>query len=252
MAVLLVSQPAGFVLLLGLALFVPGRADGSALLQGGLAGLAATGALLLLYAGLAAGPMSLVAPVTAVASAVVPVVFGLGAGERPPPAVALAVALALLSVVLVSQAPSQAGAVGGRADGRRGVLLALAAGACFGTFAIVISRTDDGSGLWPLIAARGVGAVVVVTTVAALRLRAPRGPGLGMAFAAGLLDALGNVGYLVAVRSGPLTVAAVLVALYPAATVLLARLVLGERTTVVQRAGMVGAAISVALIAAYG
>lgn len=248
--VLLVSYPVGLVLMVALLPLVPGRLDPGTLLWSGTAGLAGAAGVVLLYLGLAAGPMAVVAPLTAVASAVVPVTVGIGFGERPPALAYLGVGLALLAVALVSRGPGDAG----RAPVTvRAVGLALLAGVGFGCYFVLLSRAPESSGGWPLVVSR-LSSTLAAGGLALATGRAGRlAPGVcRFAVLAGALDALANLAYLLAVRQGLLSLVAVLVALYPAATILLARLLLGERTGRAQRLGLAVAAGSVVLIAWSG
>jgi drug/metabolite transporter (DMT)-like permease len=253
--VLLLSNPVGVLLMAALLPLVPGRLDAATLAWSAAAGLAGAAGVLLLYLGLAAGPMGVVAPLTAVASAVVPVAVGIALGERPPLLAHCGVALALLGVVLVSRGPAQ-DPTEDPAHGRVSVAvvgIALLAGVGFGLFFVLLAQAPDGSGGWPLLVSR-VASTLVVAALAVGTGRAGRltGPVTRLAIAAGALDALANLAYLLAVRQGLLSLVAVVVALYPAATILLARLVLGERTGRAQRLGLAVAAGSVALIAWAG
>ena len=171
--------------------------------------------------------MSVVAPITALLSAAVPVVAGYAEGERPGAAAVVGMALALVAIVLVS-------AEGGgslRPPTSAAVTYALGAGLGFGLFFVALSHTGDDAGMWPLVAARGA-SVAVVGSVALLGFipRTPPTPGSrALTAAAGALDAHANVLYLLAVREGLVSVVSVLAALYPVSTVVLARVVLHER-----------------------
>jgi drug/metabolite transporter (DMT)-like permease len=253
--VLLMSYPVGMLLQATLLPLLPGRLDAPTLGWGAAAGLAGAAGVVLLYLGLASGPMSVVAPLTAVSSAVVPAGAGIALGERPPPAAYAGVLLALAAVALVSRSPGSPETVRA-ADGRPGrvggrpVLLALLAGAGFGAYFVLVARAGSGSGLWPLVVSRSVASVaMVVLALAAGALARPAAGVVPLALVSGALDAAANLAYLVAVRHGMLALVAVLVALYPAATVTLATAVLGERTGAAQRLGLVVAGASVALIA---
>ncbi|MEU6784389.1 DMT family transporter [Nonomuraea angiospora] len=245
LSVVVLSQIAGLVLILALLPVLPGTAGAAALSWGLAAGLAGAAGLVLFYRALATGVMSVVAPTTAVTSAALPVVFGLATGERPAFWALVGVALALCSVLLVSQ---------DRSTDRRGslasVLTALAAGAGFGGFFILLAMAPDDAGLWPLVGAR-VSSITTVALLAMVTRRALRpGPGsLHIIVAAGVLDMAANVLYLLAQRDGLLSLVAVLVSLYPASTLLLARKVLGERLRTIQVAGVACALGAVALIA---
>lgn len=236
----------------GLLLLVASLATGGSvtardLLLGAGAGVLGAGGIALLYRALAIGQMSAIAPVTALLAAAVPVAVGLVQGERPGARAGVGMVVAVGAVVLVS-------AEGGgslRPADRRGVTLALGAGLLFGCFFVGISLTDDDSGLWPLLAARLASLALVAALVAGGRIAAPRPRGrAGWATAgAGVFDGAGNVLYLLAIRDGLLTVGTVLSSLYPVATVVLAWLVLRERFSPVQRAGMVLAVPAAVLLA---
>ncbi|MDQ3752264.1 MAG: DMT family transporter [Actinomycetota bacterium] len=256
LSVVLFSQLWGTGPLLLAVPFFGGAVGREDLAWGAAAGLAGAAGIVFLYRGLSIGRMTVVAPTTAVEAATIPVIFGLAGGERPS-AVALAgVALALPAVALVSSSPR--GGPGdtaghGGVEGRLppGLLDGLAAGLAFGFFFISLERTGSGSGLWPLVMARAT-AVVCVGTAALLTGRSLRpSPGTTRSIAAaGGLDVLANILYLLASRRGLLSLVAVLTSLYPASTVLLARVVLRERLWRVQAAGLVLAAVGVGLIAA--
>ncbi|MFI7227094.1 EamA family transporter [Nonomuraea angiospora] len=245
LSVVVLSQVAGLVLILALLPVLPGAAGAAALSWGLAAGLSGAAGLVLFYRALATGVMSVVAPTTAVTSAALPVVFGLATGERPAFWALVGVALALCSVLLVSQDRSTE-----RRGSRASVLTALAAGAGFGGFFILLAMAPDDAGLWPLVGAR-VSSITTVALLALVTRRALRpGPGsLHIIVAAGVLDMAANVLYLLAQRGGLLSLVAVLVSLYPASTLLLARQVLGERLRAIQVAGVACALGAVALIA---
>ncbi|MEV4012378.1 DMT family transporter [Nonomuraea angiospora] len=245
LSVVVLSQIAGLVLILALLPVLPGTAGAAALSWGLAAGLSGAAGLVLFYRALATGVMSVVAPTTAVTSAALPVVFGLATGERPAFWALVGVALALCSVLLVSQDRSTE-----RRGSRSSVLTALAAGAGFGGFFILLAMAPDDAGLWPLVGAR-VSSITTVVLLALVTRRALRpGPGsLHIIVAAGVLDMAANVLYLLAQQDGLLSLVAVLVSLYPASTLLLARQVLGERLRAIQVAGVACALGAVALIA---
>lgn len=250
------SQLVGLVALLATAPLVAGSAGAGDLAWGAAAGVGGSVGVALLYHGLAVGLMSVVAPLTAVGAASLPVVFGLLTGERPGPAPLTGVVLALVAVAVLCASPGPDGpppdapaepASPGRH--RAGLVAGLLSGAGFGVFFICLGRTADGAGLWPLVAAR-VSSVTLLAVIGLSIGRAlvPRGVASGVV-AVGLLDVTANVCYLLATRRGLLSVVALLASLYPAATVLMARLVLRERLSRVQAAGLAGAGAAVALIA---
>ncbi len=179
LAVTLISQLAGVPLLLILAGAVaPGTPDGTDLAWGAAAGIAGLSGLVLLYRGLASGAMTVVAPVTAVTAALVPMMLGLATGERPRPSALIGAGCAILAIGLVSLAPAPAHAEdtasGAESAGRTGgaatvgpVIMALVAGAAFGLFFAMLDLASPQAGLWPLATARGaslgLGVVAAVT-----------------------------------------------------------------------------------------
>jgi drug/metabolite transporter (DMT)-like permease len=223
----------------------PSRSD---LVLGALIGAIGGAAIAFLYRGLSVGPMSVVAPITAVIAAIVPVAFGVVVGgERPSIFVMLGIVLAMGAVALVSSSSDRD--VSGQPEPRRsGVVDAFAAGVGFGLLFVVLSQTSRG--MWPLVAARVVSvALVGVIALATRRFAMPSRGSLKTIAASGFFDMLGNVLYVVSLRYTLLSVAAVVTSLYPASTVMLARLVLAERLGRVQWLGVGCAAVGIALIA---
>ena len=217
---------------------------------GALAGGIGVVGILLLYQGLATGAMGVVAPVTAVGAAVVPLVVGLATGERPGVLALIGALVALGAVALVAggEADSPEHAKAGRGSP---VVLAVGAGIAFGLVFVLLSATDEESGFWPLLGGRTVSVTLVCLWL--LRSRTPFLPRPGtrlVVLGAGLLDVTANGLYLLAVREGLLSLVAVLSSLYPAATVVLARVVLGERLRPAQLAGLGLGLAGVTLIAA--
>ncbi|MGN9784211.1 EamA family transporter [Nonomuraea sp. ZG12] len=245
LAVVALSQLAGLALILVLLPALPGLFSGGALAWGLGAGLSGAAGLVLFYRALARGVMSVVAPTTAVTSAALPVMYGLARGERPAPLALAGVVLALGSVLLVSQDRTTGG------GGSKGsVVTALAAGAGFGGFFILLDIAPDGAGLWPLVGARVSSiTLVVVLALATRRALRPSAGSMPIILAAGVLDMVANVLYLLAKQQGLLSLVVVLVSLYPASTLLLARQVLGERLHAIQVTGVACALGAVALIA---
>ncbi|GAA5042180.1 drug/metabolite transporter (DMT)-like permease [Thermocatellispora tengchongensis] len=245
-AVVALSQLAGLAFVLALLPVLPGSFSPGALLWGMSAGLAGAAGLVLFYWALANGVMSVVAPATATMSAAVPVAYGLAVGERPEPVALAGVVVAITAVLLVSRDPS----AGASRSTLAPLLAALVSGAGFGGFFILLSHAPQGTGLWPLLGARVASITVVVLLALATRraLRPGRGS-LRVIAAAGVLDMAANVLYLFAAQQGLLSLVAVLVSLYPASTLVLARYVLGERLHPVQIAGVVAALVAVGLIA---
>ncbi|MCZ7435886.1 EamA family transporter [Micromonospora sp. WMMC241] len=243
-AVTVVSQLLSLPLLIVLVLVVPGTPNGADLAWGLLAGVAGAAGVMLLYRALATGVMAVVAPVTAITAAVVPVVAGLLVADSPG-AVALGGAgLAVVAIALVSLGErGGAGRISGRVIG-----IALAAGLLFGIFFALLGQADAGAGMWPVLAVR-VSSVAFGLALAArtgVRLRVGRRV-LGWAAAAGLLDSAANALFLAAAGRGHLSVVAAIASLYPASTVLLALAVDRERLRPVQLAGLGVAAAALVL-----
>jgi uncharacterized membrane protein len=246
-AVVLASHAVGLALVVLTLPFVDGVLRGGDLVLGAGAGLAGAAGVGFLYRGLSVGPMGLVAPVTALLAAAVPVGVGLATGDDPSAPALVGMALALVAIVLVS-------AEGGgtwRPSDPTVVVFALMAGLGFGTFFVVISHAGDDAGTWPLLAARGASVTVLGSLALAGRIehRVPRAA-LPHTAVAGALDVTANLLYLLAVREGLLSVVGLLSSLYPVSTVVLARIVLGERFVAVQRAGMVVAITATVLMTA--
>ncbi len=250
--VLLLTSLVGFLPIGVLTVLVHGRLSGPALGWGGAAGIAGGLGVLLLFRGLATAAMSVVAPLTAVLSAALPVVIGIGSGERPGLGAYAGMALALGAVALISRGEEHgAGDRAVPATSRAGVLLALLAGTCFGTYFVLLKHSPVDSGLWPVLAGRLASFVVFIgIAVGTTGLAIPRGRAALLALLSGSFDTVANVLYLVAVRGGLLSLVAVIIALYPASTVLLARLVFAERLARPQLLGLACATVGVGLIAA--
>lgn len=249
LAVVIWSQLFGLAAVLAVVWFVPGEPGGAALLWGAAAGIVGGAGLVLFYRALAGGVMSVIAPTTAASAAALPVVAGLLMGERPSGTAVAGIILGLIGIVLVGQ-EIEATVEPGRSR-RAGMVTALVAGAAFGGFFILMDQAPDESGLWPLMGARlaslaGLGAFALATRAEPAYPRVTR----RLVAVAGLLDVTANALFLLAVQRGLLALVAVLASLYPAATVLLARAVLGERLARHQILGVGAVLGAVALIAA--
>ncbi len=198
-----------------------------------------------LYHGFAHGEVTVVAPVSAVVGASVPVLVGLSTGERPGAMAILGIVVAVIAEALVS------GALGTHhhTTPRRIVVLAVLVGACFGLLFVALDRADGDSGMWPLLIAR-IASVPMLVGLAAVRgLRPVRHrPSLTIAVVAGVFDMGANVLYLEAVRGGMLSVVAVVASLYPASTVALAFAVDKERVGRWQAVGMALAVPALVLV----
>ncbi|MEU7230530.1 DMT family transporter [Streptomyces chrestomyceticus] len=218
----------------------------AALGWGAASGVASAAAFALLYKTLAIGPMNVLSPVTALMSAALPVGVGLLQGERLAAAGLIGLPLALVAVVLVSAGHG----AGAARPSRTALLLAFGAGAVIALQLVFLHQAPSDSGVAPLIVGRTVSSAVTLTAAALMRRRlGPERPAYAMSAAAGVLDSLANLMFLLAVRSGDLTVVAVITALYPAGTVLLARGVLAERIHRGQLVGLGTAAVAVSLLA---
>ncbi|MFF0059578.1 EamA family transporter [Streptomyces microflavus] len=213
---------------------------------GAASGVASAAAFALLYKTLAIGPMNVLSPITALVSAMLPVGVGLVQGEHLGPAGLLGLPLALAAVVLVSAGH---GAKAARPS-RTALLLAFGAGAAIALQLVFLHQAPSDSGVGPLIIGRTVSSAVTLAAAAVMfrRLGAEK-PAYGISAAAGVLDSVANLLFLLAARNGDLAVVAVITALYPAGTVLLARGVLAERIHRGQLIGLGTAAVAVSLLA---
>jgi drug/metabolite transporter (DMT)-like permease len=301
-AVLATTVPAGAVVVIVVALLgqapwlggVLGAGPGSATAFGGwgafgwaaASGVCGAAGLIAFYAGFAAAPISVVAPVAALASTVLPVGVAVAGGERLTAPMAVGGLICLAAIVLVSmpsaspedqdtRMPNEA-----RSRPATSRLLGLGYGAAggvgFGLFFLCLRNAGQSGVLWPVAVSRGAGSVVALAIALAAgvrpwrRARAGRGlhsiglhsvglhsvglHGVGLngagviALASGAVDAAANVCYVLATRAGLFGLAVVITALYPGMTVLLARWVLGERMRWLQRAGLLLAAAGVVLL----
>lgn len=255
--VVTISQSAGLLtLVLAMPFLGPASPHVADLAWGAGAGVAGAFGVGLLYRALAIGTMGVVAPTTSVAAVVIPVLASLLRRERLPALVGAGIVLAVVAIVLLGQEsehpdhpaprPPQYGLPSG-------MWHALASGVAIGFFFLLLANTTPEAGLWPLVAAKCAGipwfAALVLATRQSFRLRG----GLAwVVIGGGVLDMLANVLYLLATRYGSLPVAVTLSSLYPASTVLLARVVLRERLSRLQMIGMVGALVAVLLIVRGG
>mgnify|MGYP001221665348 CR=1 FL=1 len=265
-----------------------GPPDARAVGWGMVSGLGGVSGALVLYLGFRHAAFSVAGPLSAVAAAGFSVLAGLLLGERPGAFALTGIALALPAIVGVSasargpsgapapgpasepdsapepgpvRAPDDEQAAAGRRPARAvargraptGVGYGLAAGVCFAVLFIGLNQAGSGHGLWPVFCGQ-VTALAAVSSLAAFTgdLRLPEARGAGLAALAGLTGGPGTIFYFFATHHGMLAVAAVLSSLYPAVTIMLARLLVGERLTAVRVAGLSLAAASVALIAVGG
>ena len=253
LAVLTLAESAGAAVALAAAAVSPGSPSLAGLAWGIGAGVIGGLGLIIFYIGLAAGPMSVVAPVSGLVSTILPVAVALGDGERPGAGVYAGALLCLVAIVLASSA-GQTSAADRPARPGRAIAYGIAAGVPFGLFFLLIRNAGQTGELWPVAAAR-IGELVIVLAAAAvlrrsLRLRGADGWLILAAAGAGVIDVVANISYVAATRTGLFGLAVVLASLYPGITVLLARVVLGERLRWVQRAGLGLAAVGILLVAA--
>jgi len=273
-----VAAASGLVILAVAFPFIGGEWSAPDIAWGLLSSIFGVVAIALLYACLAIGPMSILSPLTAVVSAIAPMLWGLLVnGETLSPVAYAGLAVALVAVVLVGFIPGEKVV----RPSTRGLLMAVGAGLAIGAFLIVIDQTSDESGLTPLIVNRATSTVVTLVIIAVLALQAVRsgrragsvldvsGPIVGatptghadlehaaaaapadeglpasrsrawwLAIVCGLTDAAANSILLLALRAGDLSIVSALTALYPAGTILLAAVVLRERIAGVQWVGL--------------
>ena len=247
LAVVTISQIGGAALALAFALAdgspFPGPAD---VIWAAVAGLCGLLGILMLYRGIAKAVVAIVSPVSALVSALIPAMVGLAMGERPSAFALAGTLLCLPAILLLSW---ERGTAVDRARRLESLLHGLAAGLGFGLFFIALSRTSHGTGIWPAFIARGSSLAALLLVMFAsrrpLRLaRASRMP----AVAAGLADMGANILFLLAMRAGLLSISAVVASLFPAPTVVLARIFLKEKIPPARLAGLGLAIAGVALI----
>jgi uncharacterized membrane protein len=247
-AVLFVAQCCSIVGALVVALLVSAEVGTDDLVYGAFAGLATVLGLGLLYRGLASGAMGVVAPVTAVVGALVPVTWGVTHGERPSAVTWLGIGLAIVAGGIIAIEP-------GTNINRLapGVVTAICAGAALGSSLVLFSETSEDSGMWPVFAARLAAVIAAGIAVSVLMrrdtYRFPHGSDVGAAITAGALDVTATALILVAVRRGLVSVVAGLAALAPGFTVVLAWVFLREHLRVEQRVGLVVALAGLVLVA---
>jgi drug/metabolite transporter (DMT)-like permease len=245
-AITAVAQPfsllAAFIAIVALSSRSPAS---GVLLWGALSGVGSGIGAVALYRGLAVARMSVVAPVSAVLSASLPALTGFLIGEHLQPLAWTGIVIALPAVALISaQHTSDEG------SRRAGIAAGMVAGAGFALMFIALDRAGTSAGAWPLVAGQAVANLIVMAWLIPARNRPGREawsrswwPGT----LAGVLAGIANLLYLAATGVGQLAVIAVVTALYPAATVLLARLGLHERWSRVQAVGLL---ISIAAVTA--
>jgi len=257
---LLASVVSGVLVAAALPFAASPGPSATALAWGFVAGLGGTLGAFALYLGFRHAAFSVAGPLSAVASAGFSVLAGLLYGERPTALALTGIVLALPAIVGVSvsaaaeveaDAPPQEAAATGRQAA--GVVYGLVAGAFFALLFIGLDRAGSGSGLWPVAAAAaGELAAALVAAVAVRSFRLCGGRARLLAVITGVAGAAGTILFFVATHHGFLAITAVLTSLYPAVTILLARVMLGERLTALRLAGLGLAGVCVSLIAVGG
>jgi drug/metabolite transporter (DMT)-like permease len=254
-AVVTLSHSLSLAVLVSLALIHRSAwPDTPSAVYGALAGLACGTGVMVLYKALSLGGMGLTAAVSGVLAAVLPVLWAFATEGLPRVPQIAGIVLAAVAIWMIARAP-------GSPSSKQAILLGAAAGGSFGCLFILLKLAGRGGVLWPLAWSRlaSMTLAVIVTWVAARRFGGARvdpkpalsWPGwtvLGLIAIAGIFDASGNTFYTIATRLGRLDVAAVLSSLYPASTILLAAVLLKERATRSQAAGMALALVAVVLI----
>ena len=261
LTVLMLVETAAVIVAVAAAVIFGGPASLPGLAWGFSAGAIGGLGLIIFYVGLAAGPMSVVAPVSGLVATVLPVAVALTGGERPGAGVYAGALLCLVAIVLASSAsetddPGDRGGAGrtGRAHPPRrlgrAIAYGTASGVSFGLFFLLIRNAGQSGEVWPVAAGRIGELAVVLAAAAVLRpgLRGLRGGIPLAAVSAGVIDVVANLCYVAATRIGAFGLAVVLASLYPGVTVLLARVVLGERLRWIQRVGLGLAAIGILLV----
>ncbi len=247
LAVTLAAQAVGLLVILVALALHPEAFSLATLEWGALAGLAGAAGIALLYHALSIGRMGVVSPVTALLAAAVPVIFGIVTGERPSPLAYAGLALAAAAILAISASFESEGK---REFNTAGLREALLAGIAFGIFFTLLGVTRNGAPFVALLGSRlasvSVLAFVVFSTRTSLRMN---GTSLIIVLGGGL-DMAANLLYLLAARIDGLAISAVLTSLYPASTVLLAAVILRERLSRIQWAGVLCALVAVAMIAA--
>lgn len=232
------------VLFLGMP-FVAGVTRPADLAWGAAAGAFGGFGAMLIYRALAIGPVSVASPVLSITGLALPVLVGYALGERPALIAVVGLFLAPLSIVLLAQD-------GGRDPAQspsRVLGPALLAGAVVGFFLVFMGRIESGANLWPMVAARVVGILVLLAVILARSESPwPAPAARGMSLLAGTLDSLANLAFVFAVQRASLALVSALVSLSPATAALLAKFILGERWSLAQKGGLLLALASGACI----
>ncbi len=261
LSVAFLSVPVGAVVMLAAAVASGEQAPTAGLGWAVASGVFGAVGLMVFYSGLAAGPMSVVAPVSALVSTVLPVGVAVASGEHLSVFVYAGAAVCLVATVLVSlergtpaRPPATAAGLRFLADrpALRGLAYGTVCGVMFGIFFVFLRNAGTSGVFWPVCTSRLANSAVVIA-VAVIAGARPVGRAAGTrvlaaAAGSGVLDASANLCYVLATRAGLFGIAAVLTSLYPGITVLLARVVLRERMQAVQRLGLLLAGVGIVLV----
>lgn len=243
--VAVVGQTSSGAISLLAAAFVAGSPTGVDLAYGALAGLGGGFGVAFLYRGLATARMGVVAPISAIGTALIPVVVGLSSGDQPSTIALLGVVFAFPAIALISRV------VDDNPAHRGGVVDGILAGVGFGTLFTFLGQIGDDAGLYPLAISQVTSVVSIVVTATVLRqVWIPRERKTWNAVVMGPLGATAQGAFLYATHHGLLSIVSVISSLYPASTVLLAAVLLREKIHRWQGIGLVFAAMAVALVAA--
>lgn len=246
MAVVVFNHVAGVIAVLVLGPLFGGSLDGPTIFWGALAGLSGAFAVVSLYRGFALSSIAVVSPIAAVGAGIWPALWQIMRGDVPGAVVMTGLVVGLVAIWTISSG----GHIHEAEDVRTGVLYGIVAGLGFGGLLIFLSLGSDDSGIWALLPARVAGAVAVIAIVIITRRElVPQRRAIAPSIGAGVLVTLGNGLFVVATTKGSLAVVSVLAAMFPAATVLLAWIVLKEKLTPQRQLGLVLALVAVGLVA---
>ncbi|HSR45726.1 MAG TPA: DMT family transporter [Acidimicrobiia bacterium] len=245
LAVVAASHVAGFITAILVSLLLPGNPIGTDFGWGALAGIAGALAVLALYTGFTKSQVAVVSPVAAVGAAATGVLFATVMGEPPAGMQVAGVVLGMVSIYLISRSP-----IDRNETTVTGLGYGALAGLGFGSMLVFLSLVSQDSGIWPLVPARGAGFVLLYliawrTGAVLLPHRVSLAPVVG----AGAATIFGNGAFILAAQRGSLAIVAVVASMFPATTVLLARLFFKERISPPRLVGLAGALVAVGLIA---
>ncbi|MDX9899312.1 MAG: DMT family transporter [Spirochaetia bacterium] len=217
------------------------------MLWGFAGGLAGFFGIIILYRGIALGIVAVVSPIAALLSSIIPFVVGLALGDRPGIPALIGISLCLPAIILLSYSPAKTES--DKKSAKSSILHGLLSGIGFGLFFVALSRPSSNSGFWPLWASRS--AALSMALIVLLVKREPLVINKGgrlTAMLAGILDMVANILFVLASRYGMLSIVGIIVSLYPAPTVLMARIVFKERISPVRAIGLALCLVGLALI----